>query len=414
MPTLLPRRYERMIKPMQSIYRRWLSRYRWANVLRAWFLRIYFRYWTIKHIAKIPYTLVDNINQLVVMSGENISSDVLIINKATVIGYSRFILKGDMAAYDASHPGLSLNDVYAKYLFQEETHELMTFNPQINQCIFPELNPHARLGGQWLTLMNASSDNWMHWLSESIPRLAATLYCTKYGNFGLLLDRNLPKQMRQVLEILAAHIPHIEVPVHQAVEVDQLIVPAHVAGTCAFWPRNSSAPAIGIFHFDATGLGLARDVILDHFDCTPDKSRKFFILRRSFFRHIANQKRIEQILLSRGFEPISPGEMSVEEQVKAFSEAAVVVAQAGAALANIMFMPEKSTVICLSARNEHVNYDYFRDYAKIFGVSLEYVLGEIDDPSKYDETHIGKMTHPMNAEFSCPEDELLERLNELQ
>jgi len=76
-------------------------------------------------------------------------------------------------------------------------------------------------------------------------------------------------------------------------------------------------------------------------------------------------------------------------------------------------MPEGSTVICLSVRNEHVNYDYFRDYAKTFNVNLTYLLGELDDPSKYDEAHIGMSTHPMNAEFSCPEMELVEQIEKV-
>jgi len=116
----------------------------------------------------------------------------------------------------------------------------------------------------------------------------------------------------------------------------------------------------------------------------------------------------------RGFELASPGEMNVEDQVRLFSKAKIVISQGGAALANIMFMPEGSTVICLAVQNDYTNFDYFRDYAKIFGVSVEYVLGEIDAPSKYDSKRIGEVEHPMNSEFHCPENDLLEMVASLE
>ncbi|MCK9353818.1 MAG: glycosyltransferase family 61 protein [Gallionella sp.] len=333
-------------------------------------------------------------------------------------------------AYDGSHPDWPLKDIYTLYRFQEENLGLMRFKPHTGRCyIHIDLKTEELLDGTWLSIMSASSENWMHWMSESIPRLARVQTAKTDINFGLLVDQELTKNMRDVLDIFAKGNPRVEVAPHHAVKVSRLIVPTNATGTSAFWVRNSHSAenrrrfnripsqfrTSGVFHFDMFGLKLARKMILEHFDLKPRKKRKLFILRRSFFRHITNQEHIERLLLAHGFEPISPGEMSVEEQVKTFSEASIVVAQAGAALANIMFMPEGAKVICLSARSpEYVNYDYFRDYAANFSVSLEYLLGDIDDPSKYNATHVGQVTHPMNAEFSCPEDELIKMFTSLQ
>lgn len=395
---------------MQQIYRRWLSRFHWAQVLREWFLQIYFRRWPLKYVAKVPYALLEDIAQLGERDSSNhAATDFLLIKNATLVGYSRIVLKGNLAAYDASYPDRQLRNVHGDYLFQEEVQRLMIFEPE-GRLLLPVLKIHSRLEGVWLSVMCASANNWMHWLSESIPRLAVALKQQEGRNLCLLIDQKLPDNMRDVLDVFATKHPRLEIPPNHAVEVAQLIVPTGHLGVSAFWPRTTNARN-GIFHFDANGLRMARDTIHKYFDCQPHKARKLFVLRQSYFRHITNRERIEQLLIARGFEVISPGEMKFEEQVRLFSEAAVVVAQAGAALANIMFMPKESTVICLSVHNKHVNYDYFREYAKIFGVILKYVLGEIDDHDKYDETHIGLATHPMNAEFSCPENELVELLN---
>lgn len=424
-----------MIKFMQRIYRRWFIQYRWANVLRGWFLRSYRRYLSFVHYLRFEfspsYSLLDSVSQMAdAANDEYANSRTLLLDDVTLVGHTQFIMKNNMVAYDASHPDWPLREIYTSFCFQEENFGLMRFEPHRGHCRFriDLKKTQTRLNGAWLSVMSASSENWMHWLSESVPRLAGVLDTMKNSKFKLLVDQQLAKNMRDVLDIFAAGIPRFEVAPNQALKVSQLIVTARPTGISAFWLRtpqpdvSSSRPgqaaihfrANGTFHFDVSGLRQVREVMLKHFDCQPRKARKLFILRRSYFRHIANQERIEMMLLAHGFESISPGELSVEEQVRAFSEATVVVAQAGAALANIMFMPEGGKVICLSVRNpEYVNYDYFRDYAKIFGVSLEYVLGEIDDPSKYNAAHIGRVTHPTNAEFTCPENELLEMLDGL-
>lgn len=421
----------RMIKLMQQIYRRWLTQYRWANTLRELVLLVYFRFLRfVRFFTKKSYLLLDCVSRLSsATSNDYARSKIFLLDNVTVVGHTRFILKMNTAVYDASHPDWSIKDIFTSYYFQEEIGKLIRFEPHRGRCHFFDLKAPTRLSGTWMSVMSASSENWMHWMSESMPRLAIALDTMKNSTFGLLVDQKLPKNMRDVLDIFAADIPHFDVAQHDAVEVPQLIVPVSSVAISAFWPRKSLSDesvlrpdqttihfrTTGVFHFDVRGLSLVRKVMQIYFDCQPRRARKIFILRRSYFRHIANQERIQMLLRARGFEIITPGEMSVGEQVRIFSEASIVVAQAGASLANIMFMPEGGKVICLAVKNtEYVNYAYFQEYAKIFSVSLEYVLGEVDDPSKYNAAHIGLITHPTNAEFSCPENELLEMLDRLQ
>lgn len=423
-----------MIHFMRQIYRRWLIQYRWANILAGKVNRTCFNYHRVVGYLKYrifrhwaAHNLLSSVAELEPINTEHALSKLWLLENVRVIGHSRFILKEKEAVYDSPHPDFHLKDIYTAYCFLEESQGLMLYHSRRTSCYFHGLTLQARLDGTWLSIMSGAAENWMHWLSESIPRLAGVLAAMKNSKFGLLIDQELPKNMRDVLDIFAAGIPRLEVRHRHFVEVEQLIVPAQPAGMCVAWPRPSHfgttvpKPAhmmgfrrSGIYHFDADGLQLTRKMILEHFGIQPRKARKLFILRKSYFRHMTNQEHIEKLLSERGFESVSPGELSVEAQVKLFSEAAVVVAQGGAALANIMFAPEGCAVICIAVQNDYVNYSYFPDYAKIFGVSVEYVIGESDDPNKYNAGHIGLVSHPMNAEFSCPESELLGTLGRMQ
>lgn len=419
------------MKLLREIYRRRLRHYRWANFLAGQFNWIYHHYLTIEqHLRKMflpSHALLDSVSHLAVFSNEDAgSAKTLLLDDVTMIGRSRFILKNGQAGYDSSHPDFNLKDIYNAYCLQEECTGLMLYEPQRARCHFPRLTIQAQLNGLWLSLMSGSTTNWMHWLSESIPRLVRILAELDNRNFGLLVDQDMPKNMHEVLDILAPDIKRFEVQSRHAVHVSKLIVAPYPSGMCAVWMRpsnfsnspnpdlNKRFPSNGIHHFDSDGLQLSRQIILKHFDVKPCKSKKLFIVRKSSWRLMTNEERIRKVLVDRGFELVSPGEMDVEQQVRLFSQANIVVAQAGAALANIMFMPADSKVICIAVQNDHTNFDYFRDYAKPFGVSLEFVIGKVDDPGKYNANHTGDVTHPMNAELSCPEEDLLAMIDRLQ
>ncbi len=75
---------------------------------------------------------------------------------------------------------------------------------------------------------------------------------------------------------------------------------------------------------------------------------------------------------------IDPGTLSFVEQVKLFSAAEIIIAQAGAALGNMIFAPQGCRVVILSAWSQHSIYYYFSNLASIFGQKCTYVLCEPD------------------------------------
>jgi capsular polysaccharide biosynthesis protein len=102
-----------------------------------------------------------------------------------------------------------------------------------------------------------------------------------------------------------------------------------------------------------------------------------------------------------GFVTINPASMSLRDQLVKFSNCKVLVIQAGAALANMAFMPSGSVAVVLALDSQHVHYDYFEQYGKIFEVSVIYIKCRSATPNKYRPEAIFTISHPTNHDLAC-------------
>lgn len=330
-----------------------------------------------------------------------------IVEDCVVAGKSRFVLRNGMASLDVTEPSIDLAKLYKDYHLQEELLGVANYDPNSHTIQLNSLTPQMQVYGMWMSVLNSASENWMHFLTECAPKLDLAVRNSSYLSFGILFDENLPLSALEVLNLLSEGRPMIGIPNGLPLRVSQLLVPTQSVSTCtAFWPRDGFF-GTGVFGFDADALKSVRAKILHGFSITPKCTRNVYLNRKSSFRHIVNQTEVAKILSDKKFETFAPGEFSLKEQVKVFSEASVVVAQAGAALANIMFMPKGAKVICLSADSKWINDDYFRQYAEVFDLEFIYVKGAVHNPDSYDESELLSVRHPMNAEFECPISELL-------
>jgi capsular polysaccharide biosynthesis protein len=72
---------------------------------------------------------------------------------------------------------------------------------------------------------------------------------------------------------------------------------------------------------------------------------KLYISRRDTRRTVLNERAIVDYLRSKGFEIVCPGELSVAEQVRLFSQAEIVIGPHGGGMTNMVFAPVGATLI---------------------------------------------------------------------
>lgn len=180
-----------------------------------------------------------------------------------------------------------------------------------------------------------SSTSWYHFLVEILPRfLMAPI--TDRQNWTVVTRFILPKSIQEVIHKLGfAMIMHQQ------------------DGTCL---QVEDLLTVSDFRFqNALDVELRRADLLavrsffDQNSSNPTSPKRIYLKRdRNLFRPLVNQKKIEKILRSNGFEVINPGLMSLQDQVDIFQNASVVVSESGAALTGMLFMKTTSLVIELN------------------------------------------------------------------
>lgn len=336
-----------------------------------------------------------------------------IMNDCIVTGGSRFLFQGGNCYVNAVTTTFDLAQIFQEYYFQEELISNFIYDPILQQIARPRTKVNIILDGCWLSLLSTSSTTWMHLLSEYIPVVANVQNTHTNLDFGILYEENLPAQGLECLKILAGNRRIKAIAHNQNVQVKKLVIPQENSSILiSVWPRTKII-GTGYYAYDSDSLLKVRTKLLEHFNIIPNKQRNIFVDRESKFRFIDNNSELQTFLDKKGFSQIFPGKLSLAEQVAAFSQANLIIIQAGSALANIMFMPRGSKVICMCAKSAWANYAYFIDYAKIFGVELMYLEGSIVDQDKYSMSKPCTTQHPMNANFHISLQDLNDMLLQL-
>ena len=132
-------------------------------------------------------------------------------------------------------------------------------------------------------------------------------------------------------------------------------------------------------------------------------NRRLYLRRSSRARQTANAAEVEAMFSKRGFLVVAPETLPVEEQIRLFSDAAVIVGQAGAAMANMIFSPPGCRLLAYTAYTRHSNFTYWPNMAAALGHRLHYLFGE----------QVGVPAHPAHPDCAVDVgkfDPALERL----
>ncbi len=296
------------------------------------------------------------------------------IPDAEIIGRCEFVFSGsiclhhDLYDFDRDFPA-------------EEMHGLLSINAEKKLL--------ARYGKRCsgvptengvISLIGSASANYVHWLTECAPKLALVDEIPELALLPLVVDAGLHPNMLEALQYLNVHQRRIiTIRPGEGIRVRRAICVTPTAYVPFDFRRGISAQQLRIAPnwaiYVPRALHVLRGHFLSRFTEFPSPRRRHLYLRRtSQFRQIRNAEEVEECVSALGFEIVEPERLSFAEQVRLFSAADMVVAQAGGALGNIVFAPERCRIIILSAWSPFSIYYYFSNLASILGLRSTYVL----------------------------------------
>jgi capsular polysaccharide biosynthesis protein len=201
---------------------------------------------------------------------------------------------------------------------------------------------------QGIHLLHEYAHYYFHVVTEILPRVVLVNSVTCSEELPLLLDGELEKNFRDMIEILGGGRDAPYLDAGKAYTVGKLEFPSDVSSIQDINSRPRRA------HETVLHIGLIRHAVEQilssgGFAEPPLRHRRFYLRRGSRYRALLNEIEIEERLADWGFELLSPDGLSIHTQIRLFREAEIIVAPTGAALTNIVWCQPDTPVIVLAS-----------------------------------------------------------------
>jgi hypothetical protein len=191
------------------------------------------------------------------------------------------------------------------------------------------VEPGEILSCEMPAVLLGGSGNYYHWLMDSLPRIML-LGRERFKGLRIVVQSELNAFQLDSLDLLGIDRSRLlRVTAQQSVRVKTLLLSNLLASTTVVHPKVP---------------GLLRTLLPAQ--APSRKDRRIFLSRRDAGRRrLINEAELLVLLARWGFEVHVPGEMSFDAQMQLCSQASVICALHGAALANMVFAPQGCHVI---------------------------------------------------------------------
>jgi capsular polysaccharide biosynthesis protein len=206
-------------------------------------------------------------------------------------------------------------------------------------------------------------DNYSHWLFRNLLKLVSLDRDGLLHALPWLVNEDLRPYQIEYLELLGvAPRDRILVARGQVIRCDALRVPALLTH-----PQTIRQ-----------GIDWLKSRLKAHLTPADQATERIYFSRADVTRRqILNEDALVRALERYGFRTITPGRMSVPDQIRAFSGAAIIVGAHGAGMTNIVFAPARTCVFELTS-TPFAHMDDFRRAARAVSQNMTTIAFEPD------------------------------------
>jgi len=189
------------------------------------------------------------------------------------------------------------------------------------------------------------SNGYFHWLMDVLPRFYAMR--NRLPELVLLLPEELKTKdfVQSTLRDFAFKSVRY-IPADEVFYCRRILLPTHTA------PSG---------HYNEALIKAVRSVLLEsRTQPAETMARRVYVSRaRARMRKLANEGEVINLLHDSGFETVYAEDLSFDEQVRLFADTRYLIANHGAGMTNMLFMPVGSKVLELRHHTDSINNCYF-------------------------------------------------------
>ena len=251
---------------------------------------------------------------------------------------------------------LDPGDLDAKALLGRYGLRHLRYRQQVDVTSLRRLPPPQHLQGRAATLNMRCSHNYFHWLTEILPRLAtlrrAGIQCDYY-----LVDCRTPFQQSVLEKLGIAANQLIQPHCRLLLQADELVLPSAATPECLRTFRSWAVEALGV-------------------SSQRESTRRIFISRRKAgTRRLDNERQLQDLLASNGFETHCFEDYDLPEQARLIHDADAIVATHGAGLANLVFARAGAQVIEVVPDGRY-NPTCYPELSRLFGLKHQILFAQ--------------------------------------
>lgn len=224
--------------------------------------------------------------------------------------------------------------------------------------------------------------NLYHWLLETLPRLLLYEQASSIKGLPLVMPTKVAAFVRESLE-LAGYLDKVLFLDDGVYQFEQLHLLSRLS------PTSMPSPAAIKW--------------LNHNLSVPGESpkgRRIYVSRADAkYRFVTNEVEVQKLLSEYGFETVVLSEYSLEQKVKIFQQAEMVIGSSGAGFTGIAFMQPGSLLVEFFPEGHFA--DCFYNLANLIGLEYGFLIGKKDGLGfSIDVTQLRKIMEKVMANSS--------------
>lgn len=264
-----------------------------------------------------------------------------------------------------------------------------------NQYVWIKKVKHIQTIEYGFSLCGVHSTIWAHFLVQYLPKLYLLKEIQSVVNNDLIVivPHYNDSQIREIVYTYLSQLKNIKITELEHNEAADCKVLYHIENTSHLSDHsnylNPSDCCIPRFTIDLLIKNLINPLFENDRDIQDSALKPFrkLYIGRTGYRNMLNNAEVEKCFVGLGFEVIHPHLFNLNEKVKIFREAAIIVGPGSSGFTNILFCSPGAKVLVFM--NFQRTFDgYLSTFAKHFGVDLMYITGYDQNDSVHSSYHI--------------------------